>query len=67
MLAPWLVRHSGWQHFRFQRGPDGKTAYSRLYGKDYAHATLIFAEACEFQLRGKMAAKGEAALGCAAG
>ena len=34
VLAACLVRHSGWQHFRFQRGDDGKTVYTRSFGRE---------------------------------
>ena len=43
-IVPWLVRHAGFSHNRFQVGHDGKTPHVRVRGKHFDKAICEFGE-----------------------
>ena len=41
-VVPWLVRHAGFSHNKFQVGHDGKTPHARVRGKHFDKAICEF-------------------------
>ena len=49
-IVPWLVRHAGFVHNRFQVGHDGKTPHTRVRGKDFDEAICEFGEIVYYKI-----------------
>lgn len=61
VVIPWLVRHIGWCHERFQpHASDGRTSYRRKYGKEYHGQFMVVGEKALFKLSGVPKHKGDA-------
>ena len=41
-VLPWMVRHAGATISRYQKGPDGMTAYRRIRGRDFHNVVVEF-------------------------
>eukprot|EP00971_Amphidinium_carterae_P347951 6490241-Amphidinium_carterae.3 len=51
-LAPWAVRHAGVSMTLAQVGPDGRTAYERMWGKKSSRLVIPFAERVMYHIPG---------------
>eukprot|EP00971_Amphidinium_carterae_P348665 6490618-Amphidinium_carterae.2 len=49
LIVPWMVKHVGFTHNRFQLGQDGQTPYSRTWGQKYKSAIIAFGETVLYQ------------------
>eukprot|EP00971_Amphidinium_carterae_P202600 4019991-Amphidinium_carterae.1 len=43
-IFPWMFKHVGFIHNRFQIGQDGQTPYSRTWSQKYKSAIIAFGE-----------------------
>ena len=48
-LTPWMIRHCGWIHDKFQVKDTGTTPHKSKRGKNYTAPILGFAEVCLFR------------------
>eukprot|EP00959_Pyramimonas_sp_CCMP1952_P239403 5003230-Pyramimonas_sp.AAC.1 len=59
ILTPWLIRHCGWLHSRFQKHTDGKTSFERVKGHAYHGMIVEFGECVSGRKAGPITAKME--------
>ena len=52
-VMSWLVRHVGFNHTAFVKGPDGRTPWERVRGRPYSQRLYHFAERVHWKLPSK--------------